>query len=47
MPNDTSTKDLTDSRPMVMARTISAVTVAASVLGYILWKIFVCGCACG
>ena len=46
MPPDTKTNDLTDTRPMVFARTVSHVTIALSVLAYVLFKIFICGCQC-
>lgn len=46
MPPENTTNDLTDTRPMVYARTISHVTIALSVLAYVIFKIFVCGCQC-
>lgn len=46
MPPSNSS-DLKDTRPMIVARTLSQVTIAASVLAYIIFKIFFCGCMCG
>ena len=47
MPPEHKNDDLTDTRPMVFLRTVSQVTIALSVLAYVLFRIFACGCDCG
>lgn len=39
--------DVKDTRPMIVARTLSQVTLATSALAYVIFKLFYCGCMCG
>jgi hypothetical protein len=44
---ENETEDLKDTRPMMLAMAISQVTIAITVVVFVVYKIIICGCNCG